>query len=370
MKSFLSALLLLALALPAVADEHNHSENIIILDEIAVKNLRIQTVTVKPVDFEETVFALGQIEPLPGKVGAVSSLVSGRVVALPALPGDTVTAGAEVIRIESRQPGQPPPAIGLKAPLSGVVTRLDVRLGDPVEPDRALLEIINLDEVLAVARVPEHFAGDLSPGAVAYIRLPAVPDVVFTGKLVRLGTAADTAAGTLNAYFALANPEHRLRPGMRAEFSLVTSRHRGVTAVPRSALQGTPASRFVYVQDFDLPNAFIKTPVVTGRSNDRFVEIISGLFPADEVVTTGAYPLSFAGAGTLSLKEALDAAHGHAHNEDGSEMTGNAPGGDHGHNHGDEDHAHPERRWMILSGVLAVALVLALIRRRRINPAA
>lgn len=365
MKTFRSSLLLLTLALPALADEPNHSENTVVLDATAVKNLRIQTVTVKPVDFEETVFALGQIEPLPGQVGAVSSFISGRVAALSALPGNTVTAGAEVIRIESRQPGQPPPVIGLNAPLSGVVTRLDVRLGDPVEPDRALLEIINLDEVLAVARVPEHFAGAISPGAIAYIRLPAVPDVVFTGKLVRFGTAADTAAGTLNAYFALANPEHRLRPGLRAEFFIVTSRHRGVTAVPRGAVQGTPASRFVYVQDFDLPNAFIKTPVVTGRSNDRFVEIVSGLFPADEVVTTGAYPLSFAGAGTLSLKEALDAAHGHAHNEDGSEITDHPGGDDHGH-----DHDHPERPWMILSGVLTVALVLALIRRRRINPAA
>ena len=31
--------------------------------------------------------------------------------------------------------------------------------------------------------------------------------------------------------------------------------------------------------------------------------------------------LAFAGSGNISLKEALDAAHGHEHNEDGSEMT-------------------------------------------------
>ncbi|MDA7523072.1 hypothetical protein N8535_01410, partial [bacterium] len=43
--------------------------------------------------------------------------------------------------------------------------------------------------------------------------------------------------------------------------------------------------------------------------------------PGDEVVTRGAYPLAFAGNGGISLKEALDAAHGHEHNEDGSEMT-------------------------------------------------
>ncbi|MEM9015611.1 MAG: hypothetical protein AAGC68_01260, partial [Verrucomicrobiota bacterium] len=48
----------------------------------------------------------------------------------------------------------------------------------------------------------------------------------------------------------------------------------------------------------------------------------TGLFPGDEVVTQGSYALAFAGSGSgMSLKEALDAAHGHEHNDDGSEMT-------------------------------------------------
>ena len=42
----------------------------------------------------------------------------------------------------------------------------------------------------------------------------------------------------------------------------------------------------------------------------------------DEVITTGSYGLNHVGgASGMSLKEVLDAAHGHEHNEDGSEMT-------------------------------------------------
>jgi membrane fusion protein, heavy metal efflux system len=148
---------------------------------------------------------------------------------------------------------------------------------------------------------------------------------------------------------------------MRAEFSIVTAKRSDVTSVPRAALQGTPANRFVYVKDFDLPHAFVKTPVVIGASNDRSIEIVSGLFPADEVVTQGAYSLAFAGAGTLSLKEALDAAHGHAHAEDGSELKPGAATDDHGHDHGDEDdHAHEDPFWIIVSGGLFVALLASL----------
>jgi hypothetical protein len=46
------------------------------------------------------------------------------------------------------------------------------------------------------------------------------------------------------------------------------------------------------------------------------------LFLGDEVITQGSYALAHASPGSgLSLKEALDAAHGHEHNEDGSEMS-------------------------------------------------
>jgi membrane fusion protein, heavy metal efflux system len=45
------------------------------------------------------------------------------------------------------------------------------------------------------------------------------------------------------------------------------------------------------------------------------------VLPGDEVVTNGAYSLAFAGKGSASLKEALDAAHGHPHKEDGSDMS-------------------------------------------------
>jgi hypothetical protein len=159
---------------------------------------------------------------------------------------------------------------------------------------------------------------------------------------------------------------------MRAEFSIVLATRADVVTVPRSALQGDVANRFVYVKDFDLPHAFVKTPVVVGQGNERVVEIVSGLFPADEVVTQGAYSLAFAGGGSVSLKEALDAAHGHEHNPDGSEITPQqhaAAGGD-GHDH---DHAHEDGHgggglfWKILSGVLFVALVGVLFWR---NPGA
>ncbi len=298
-------------------------DNTIVLDENGIRNLRIETAVVEETGFEETIFALGRIEEIPENHGVLSSRIPGRVVALDVRVGDTVTAGQTLVRVESRQPGDPPPVVALKAPVGGLVVDSHIGLGEPVEPEKELLDISDLTEVLAIARVPEHQAARIAPGSKAYIRVSALGDQRLTGKMLRFGTIADRESGTIDAVFKVPNPGLRMRANMRAEFSIVTASNPGVMTVPRSAVQGEAASRFVYVKNFKLPNAFDKVPVQVGRSNDREIEILGGLFPGDEIVTRGAYSLSFAGGSAISLKEALDAAHGHEHNEDGSEITGN-----------------------------------------------
>lgn len=365
---FISTLTLASLS--SAAEDNKRSSSTIVLDENGVKNLRIETTEVEETDFESTIFSLGRIQSIPNNVGAVSSRISGRIVELKAAPGDVVQKGDVVARVESRQPGDPPPVIPLTAPLSGLVTRVDLRLGDPIEPDRPVLEITDLSEVYAVARVPEHQAGLMKPGTIAHIKVAALPDEKFDGELLRFGTSADKQSGTLDAIFRLPNIGGQLRADMRAQFSIVMSKREGIVAVPRAALQGEGGNRFVYVKDFDLANAFVKTPVTVGEINDRFVEILTGLLPADEVVTRGAYSLSFAGASSVSLKEALDAAHGHEHAADGGELTPEkraeiaaqkraAAGG------ATEEASGGSPVWMYVSGVLFVLLLVSLITKRR-----
>ncbi len=294
----------------------------IILTETAAQNLGIKLAVAEETNFEETVFALGVIDVLPGHRAAVSSRIPGRATKVFIQHDHFIEKGDPAVIVESRQPGNPPPTIILTAPMTGLVTTTNVALGQPVTPDESLAEIIDIDAVYAIARVPEHLAARLAPGIPARITVPAIGPEPYESTLEHLGAHADPEAGTVEAAFIVKNPDHALRPGMRAEFAIVVAEHKNVTSVPRAAIQGDPTNRVVYVRDFDLPNAFHRTPVQLGLRNDQSVEIVSGLFPADEVVTTGSYLLGFAGSNaSISLKEALDAAHGHEHAEDGSELT-------------------------------------------------
>ncbi len=340
----------------------------IILDATAVKNLQLEFAEVEETTFEETVFSLGHIEVLPGKTAIVSSRIPGRAFSVLVIPHTEVDADAEVAWVESRQPGDPPPVVKLTAPISGVVSKVNIAQGQPISPDDELIEIFDLSVVEAVASVPQHLAGRLKMGQTAHIRVNALPDKVFEAKLVHIAAEADEAEGTIEAAFHVENPQKLLRPGMKAEFSVVVSQRENVTSIPRSAVQGDAAGRFVYIKDYGLKNAFVKAPVVLGAQNDRFVEVADGLLPGDEVVTRGAYALAFAGKGSVSLKEALDAAHGHPHAEDGSELSKEnaAKGADM------PNHAGGNGGWSLLttffaatSGVLLVLLIVTLVMNRK-----
>ena len=296
--------------------------NFIPLDAAGVANLGIQIEIVKKRDFETTVFAIGRIEEIPANRSVLSSRIAGRAIEVGAFEGDYVKEGDVLVKVESRQPGNPPPTIALRAPKAGLVIESHVRLGEPVEPSAELLDISDRTKMWAIAKIPEREASRVGPGTDARIHIPALGDQPITATLLRYRVAADRQAGTVDGIFEIDNPDGKLSPGMRAEFSLIVSTRSGVTSIPKIAIQGGPSNRVVFTRHLAIDNAFNRIPVKLGEQNDRYVEILGGLFLHEEVVTEGSYSLGFAGAGTgMSLKEALDAAHGHEHAEDGSELS-------------------------------------------------
>jgi multidrug efflux pump subunit AcrA (membrane-fusion protein) len=350
------------------AAEESRSQNTILLDDNAIRNLRIQTQEAEERDFETTVFAIGRIEENPANRSVLSSRIAGRITALHAFEGDTVNAGDVLATVESRQPGDPPPSVQLKAPQGGLVVASHVRLGQPVDPSAELLDIADRSKLWAVAKIPEQEAALTKIGTRARIHIPALGNEVIEATLTRFGVEADRQAGAVEGIFELDNADGKLRPGMRVEFSIVLDTKPFVLSIPRTAIQGDPASRVIFVRDFDLPNAFVRSPVVLGVENDQYIEVLSGVFPGDEVVTKGSYALSFVGGGSgMSLKDALDAAHGHEHNDDGSELSetegaSEQEEGHEGHDHGEEsahDHAAFSRPLLIYSILMTLFSLIA-----------
>lgn len=365
-----------ALVAQEASPESDRASNTIILDEVGVKNLNIETEMVEERDFETTVFSVGRIEEQPESRAALSSRIPGRIVELNVFVGDVVKKGDILAKVESRQPGSPPPVIDLIAPMDGVVVDSHARLGEPVEPADDILDLSDRSTMWAVAKIPENEAAKIGPGTKARLHIPALGDEFIEIEMAKFGVEADREAGTVDGIFIVKNEDGRLKPGLRAEFGIITDSRDFVMSVPREAVQGDPTKRIVFVEDFDLPNAYVRVPVVLGQQNDRYYEVIQGLFPGDEVVTRGSYALSFAGGGSgPSLKEALDAAHGHEHAEDGSELTDadrNTMAESHeGHDHGDEGSSASGgtldlvvRIWAAVASILLLICLQQLMKKR------
>lgn len=362
----------------------------VILTEQGVKNLGLETVTVEEADFETTTFALGRTEAIPENRSVLSSRIPGRVVESRLMIGAHVTKGDRILLLESRQPGDPPPAIWLTAPADGTVISVNTKLGAPVEPSDSLAEFANLTSIYLIATLPQATAGKIKQGTQAKIHFPIRPDKQYTATLLKFAACAcpdpacalgqdvstrseNTAGADLNTagvIFTIDNPDNQLRPGMNAECTIVMEKRDGVLSVPREAIQGGPANRHVYVKHMTIPNAFDRVSVQTGMTGNERVEIVEGLLPGDEVVTRGSYSLGFAGSGGgPSLREAMDAAHGHEHNEDGSEKNKDQKASGHtdgdGHSPTSKTTGMREMFFMAATGILTVLLLVASLRRRQ-----
>jgi hypothetical protein len=206
------------------------------------------------------------------------------------------------------------------------------------------------------------------------VNIPALGKELWKAELKRFGVESKGQVSTVEAIFELKKLHEKMIPGMRAEVFIITNTVDNVMSIPLSAIQGDPARRIVFVEDFNLPFAYQKVPVVLGMQNSHRIEVIKGLFPGDRVVTQGSYALSFSGGSSgMSLKEALDAAHGHEHNEDGSELSPIQKKGkqkDPLHDH----HGHTEGKevslWLIVYAVMVTlicvfSLQLNLKRRKQ-----
>lgn len=383
MNRFIFTLFLLGIAVIAKA-----ATPPIILSEQGAKNLSIETAMAEEQDFESTVFSLGVTEAMPEKRSVLSSRIAGRVIETNLTVGSYVTKGDKLVLIESRQPGDPPPSVWLTAPANGTILSIGAVLGSPIEPSDTLAEIADLSSMFVVVTVPQQHVAKIKQGTKARVRFPVRPDKEYTATLLQFtacpcpdpacALGQDTSTRTndkermdrtsAGVVFTLENPDNMIRPGMNTECQIITSQRKNVISVPRIALLGEASDRYVFVKDFRVANAFVKTPVQIGETNDRNAEVVSGLFPADEVVTKGAYALSLAGgASGISLKEALDAAHGHEHAEDGSELTPEKKAAMSAKKHGGEEHTHEDgsKLWMYVSGGLFLLLLASLFTKLR-----
>lgn len=219
------------------------------------------------------------LAPPPRGVAQVQADKARNLLRLLAVPDDVIR------EIERR--GETRNTVPVRAPIPGVVTRLNARDGMYVSPGSEMFTIVDLSQVWVLVDIFESQIDWLAPGLTAEIRVPAYPGRIWQGTLDYLYPELDPKTRTLRVRLVFDNPEGRLRPNMFAEAVIYGGPRRGVLKIPREALIVTGVRESV-VRALG-GGGFQPVEVVTGMQRDGEVEILSGLEEDHEIVLSGQF---------------------------------------------------------------------------------
>ncbi len=216
----------------------------------------------------------------------------------------------------------------IRAPLSGVVTRLNIEQGEMAivgtmnNPGSLLLTISDMATMEAVVQVDETDVPQIQLGDSATVDIDAFPRQKFTGRVTEIGHSAirspEDAAKSLSGgtssqaidfevVITLDDPPPTLRPDLSATAEIVTAKRGGAISVPIIALtvreakpeqkipleepQARQAQDRARLNDTDQEGVFLYregkahfVPVSVGIAGQDYFEVLNGVAPGDSVI--------------------------------------------------------------------------------------
>lgn len=172
----------------------------------------------------------------------------------------------------------------IRAPISGVISSRDVKLGQHVGANEGTFRITETTRLVAYLQIPQGELAKFSAGHVSEVRVDAMPGQVFTAVIARISPTVDTKTGTFRATAYLDNKDGQLAPGMFGRFNIAYEKHGDTLTVPAMAVVNEDNEAVVYVVEQD---AAVRRLVKTGIESGGLVEILEGLVGDEMIVVSG-----------------------------------------------------------------------------------
>ena len=180
------------------------------------------------------------------------------------------------------------------APMDGVILSRDVEIGDAVSSILVLGSTATLvmtegdtTQVYVQGKVDEADIAHVYMNQLARIKVESFRDRVFNGKVTKiapLGVEKDNVT-TFEVRVSIDNAGGELKANMTANAEILLDEHKGVLAVPESAvIYDNQRNASVEIPDKTQNEGKRKVAVKVGLSNGSVTEILSGLKEGDQVV--------------------------------------------------------------------------------------
>ncbi|MGA7265668.1 MAG: efflux RND transporter periplasmic adaptor subunit, partial [Stellaceae bacterium] len=183
----------------------------------------------------------------------------------------------EIASLEAEPTQKLNPVATVTAPIAGTVTQRQIGVGQYINSEangatNPVFTISDLSTVWLIANVREADAPLMHVGEPVEVHVLAFPGRVFKARISWVAPSIDPNTHRLSVRADVENPRGELKPGMFANFSIITGEAATAPAVPQRAIiyEGDTARVWVAADDGTIAAHSIRT----GRITDGMVEIL------------------------------------------------------------------------------------------------
>jgi RND family efflux transporter MFP subunit len=186
--------------------------------------------------------------------------------------------------------GQTPRTMTLRSPVRGIVISRSALEGQRVEAGMPLLRVADLSKLWILATVYESQLPFVAVGQKAVVTLPSAPGRTFESRVAYIYPTVNQESRQAKVRLELDNPDLALKPGLFLTVELQQTVAAAGMLVPREAVIDTGERQIAFVSLGE--GRFDPRRVVVGvEAENGLVQILDGLKPGEQVVTSGEFLL-------------------------------------------------------------------------------
>ncbi len=177
----------------------------------------------------------------------------------------------------------------IRSPIDGVVTDRPLFAGETPSAGAPLITVMDTSSLLAKTHIAAGLAQQMKLGDVAQVRVPGA-DRSASAKVSMISPALDPGSTTIEVWLKIENRSGSFKAGSPVKVLIKGRSVAQALTIPESAVvTADDGSRSVMIVGSD--GAAHRKPVTLGIDNGVDVQVLTGLAPADLVITGGAYAL-------------------------------------------------------------------------------
>lgn len=215
--------------------------------------------------------------------------VSGKIIEKVKQDGDVVNKGEAIAYIDRDEVGLKFQKAPVESPLSGVVGRVYVDIGENVTVQTPIALMVNMDKVKIDLDIPENYLSRVSLAQEAIVTVDAYPEQEYQGSVTKISPVLDLATRTAPIEITIDNPGHLLSSGMFAKVKLIFQKRKDVPIILKEAIISKELEPHVFIIKDN--KAHLKK-ITLGIRQGPYYEVKEGLEAGDYVVIMGQQRIS------------------------------------------------------------------------------